>query len=401
MNTIATIFRQTSWQIAGKVVTSFSTIIILGIVARNYGASGTGIFTLALTYLAIFYLLADFGFNAHVLREVTGNRLKITVDWNKLLGTRILWSAFLVFIALVTLPVWPFATVDFKQAILFGCLAIIGTGIFNTCNLIFQSKLRYDLSVLSVSVGTIASLGLFVYLTSNSYPVTFLLIAHLLGWILIASTSLFLVKKFQTFLTPIFDMQYIKHIFLDSWPIAATLTLNVIYFRVDSFMVAFYKGVSDVGIYNIAYSVFQSVLVMPTFIMNAYFPLMLRSLKRFKLVVLGLLLLSLLASAVIFLFTPFIIKILTGGGFFGSIQSLKILSLGFPAYFLSSILMWLLITKTRYKLMLIIYLAGLLINTFLNLIYIPQFSFIAASWTTVVSEYFILAMQAMVLLFKL
>lgn len=398
VNIVATIFKQTSWQIIGKIITSFATFIILGIVARNYGENGTGVFTLALTYLAIFYLLADFGFNAHVLTSVKSKGFRVEKDWNKLLGTRILWSIFLVLIAIATLPIWLFATVDFKQAILFGSLAIIGAGIFNTCNLIFQSRLRYDLSVLSVSFGTFVSLGLFIYLTSNAYPIPFLLLAHLSGWILIALASLFAVKNFLPKLNPIFDLQYIKHLFLASWPIAATLTLNVIYFRADSFMIAYFKGVSDAGIYNIAYSVFQSVLVIPTFIMNSYFPLMLKSLKGLKLVGLGLFLLSLLASITTLLFAPFIIKILTGSGFSGSTASLQILSLGFPAYFLSSILMWLLVTKAKYKLMLVIYLAGLIVNTILNLIYIPQFSFLAASWITVISEYLILLMQIIVLL---
>lgn len=69
MKSLVKIFQQTFWQILGKIVTSFSTFIILGLVARNYGKEGTGIFTLVLTYLSIFYILADFGFNAHVLRE--------------------------------------------------------------------------------------------------------------------------------------------------------------------------------------------------------------------------------------------------------------------------------------------------------------------------------------------
>ena len=68
MKILAKITSQTLWQILGKVVTTLSTFIILGLVARNYGEEGTGVFTLALTYLAIFYIFADFGFNAHVLK---------------------------------------------------------------------------------------------------------------------------------------------------------------------------------------------------------------------------------------------------------------------------------------------------------------------------------------------
>ncbi|MBI2329771.1 flippase [Candidatus Daviesbacteria bacterium] len=387
MKLFSKILEQSFWQVLGKGVTSLSTFIILGLVARNYGQEGTGIFTLALTYLAIFYLLADFGFNAHLLKDAR-------FEWQKLLGARILWSVILVILAIGLLPFLPFATPSFSQSIYFGSLAIIGSGIFVTCNLIFQSKLRYDLSVLALSIGTLTGLGVFALLIIQKLTVPLLLIGHLSGWIIIAATALFLVRK-KIF--PVFDFNYALKLFKDSWPIAATLALNVLYFRADAFIIAYFRPISDVGIYNVAYSVFQSALVFPTFIMNSYYPMMLKSLGGIKRVGLGLVGLALLGTLITLLFAPLIIRILTGGGFNGSVNSLQILSLGFPAYFLSSLLMWLLIAKNKYKLMLFVYMSGLIFNLILNLIFIPQYSYIAASWVTVISEYLILAMQVMLI----
>ncbi len=393
MKSLLKISQQTLWQMLGKVVTSLSTFIILGVVARNYGEAGTGTFTLALTYLGIFYLLADFGFNAHALKN-------FKLEFRRLLGVRLLWSGLLVVLAVGLLPLWPFTTPLFSQAVYFGALAIVASAVYTTCNLIFQSKLRYEFSVLASGTGTLLSLLAFIYLVSLKPPISFLFSAHFLGWILIAATALILVKKINQDVFPIFDNQYTIDLFKSSWPIAATLAVNVVYFRADAFMIAYFKGVSDVGIYNVAYSVFQSALVLPTFIMNAYYPLMLKSLKGSKLVALGLLSLAVFGTLITIFLSPLVIKILTGSGFNGSASSLQILSLGFPAYFLSSLLMWVLVTKGQYKIMLLIYVVGLLINFCLNFIYIPLFSFMAASWITVVSEYLILGMQIMVLFFK-
>lgn len=398
MNHFLKISQQTIWQILGKGVTSLSTFVILGIVARNYGEQGTGTFTLALTYLAIFYLLADFGFNAHVLTREKGQGERVKEGWNELLGTRIVWSGILVILAIGTLPFWPFANANFSQAVLFGSLAIVGSAIFITCNLIFQSKLRYDLSTLAVSIGTLISLGVFVFLGQQKLPISYLLLAHLAGWLIIAATSLLITKNFLPKISPVFSLAYIKNLFQDSWPIAATLALNVVYFRADSFMIAFYKGTADVGIYNIAYSVFQSALVIPTFIMNAYYPMMLKSLKGIKFVGLSLLGLAILGTFTTLFLAPVIIKLLTGGGFVGSVESLQILCFGFPGYFVSSLLMWRLVSQGSYKLMLIIYALGLIFNLGLNLIFIPEYSFLAASWTTVISEYIIVLVQFMALI---
>lgn len=374
----------------GKVVTAVTTFIILGLVTRNYGKEGTGVFTLVLAYLAVFYMLSDFGFNAHVLR-------KGTVEWNKLLGTRILWSIILVLLAVGLLPFLPFASAQFSRAVFFGVLAISGSAVFTTCNLIFQKNLRYDLSVIASSIGTIISLLIFIFLVVSKDPVPVLILAHFAGWIIIALAALMLVKTFHRNIFPVYDVRYTVNLFKDSWPIAATLALNVVYFRVDSFMIAYFKNTADVGIYNVAYSVFQSVLVLPTFIMNSYYPLMLASLSKIKQIALGLLGLSFASALMVFFLAGPLINILTGGGFEGSIESLKILVLGFPAYFLSSMLMWLLITKGKYRAMFSLYTCGMILNLILNFIFIPRYSFFAASWITVISEYVILLMQIFVL----
>ncbi len=399
MSQFLKILNQTSWQISGKVVTAVTTFVILGIIARNYGESGTGVFTLALTYLAIFYLLTDFGFNAHVLKKVQSSKFKVQIEeFRKLLGTRILWSAVLMIFAVWLLPFLPFASPQFYQAVLFGSLAIVASGIFITCNLIFQSRLKYDLSVIASSIGVILGLVVAFYLSSFKYPVPFLLLAHLLGWMVISAAALVLIKRLSYVIFPIYDKGYTINLFKQSWPIGATLLLNVVYFRADAFMVAYFKGVSDAGIYNVAYSVFQSALVLPTFIMNSYYPMMLKSFRGIKFVGLSLFLLATLGTLLTFFMAPFITSILTGGGFLGSSQSLQILSLGFPAYFLSALLMWILVTRGRYKTLLIIYISGLIINLALNFIYIPQDSFYAASWVSVISEYLILVLQLVSLL---
>ena len=342
-------------------------------------------------------MLADLGFNAHVLKKLTVDSLQVTGEWKKLLGARIVWSIFLVILAVGLLPFWPFATAEFSKAVFIGSLAIVGSAVFVTCNLIFQSNFKYDLSVLASSIGTLVSLLAFVVLSYLRLTIPFLLFAHLLGWVVIALAALILIRKFFSNITPLFDFLYAKKLFKESWPIAATLFLNILYFRADAFMIAYYRSIADAGIYNIAYSVFQSVLVLPTFIMNSYYPLMLKSADKIKLMALGLLGLSVVGTLLTLFFSPLVIRILTGGGFAGSSASLQILALGFPAYFLSSLLMWLLISRGKYKSMFALYTSTTALNLLLNFLYIPMYSFIAASWITVISEYFILVLQVVVL----
>ena len=387
------IFKQTFWQVLGKVVTVFSSVLILGIISRNYKEAGTGIITLAITYLSIFYLLVDFGFNAHELKRFNSSDINPQSELRKLFGVRFVWSILLTVAAVSLLPFWSFSKMQFEQSVLFGSLAIISTGFFATCNLFFQYKVKYELSVVSSVFGVLVNLLLVWIFALYNLPVPFLLLAYLAGSAATTIIALFFLGSYKVRITPLFDFKYLKSLTKQSWPIAATLALNVVYFRADSFMIASFRGLSDAGIYNVAYSIFQSTLVLPSFIMNAYYPLMLKSFKHTKSVALGLFFLSVLGTVLTLILAPFVIGLITGKGFEGSSLSLQILSLGFPAYFMSSLLMWVLVTKNMYKKMLFIYAVGLLFNLTTNFVYIPKFSYLAASSTTVISEYLILLLQ--------
>lgn len=403
MNFFLKISKQTLWQTIVKIITTFSSFIILSIVARNYGELGTGSFTLSMTFLGLFYILADLAINAHILHKLqAGNAGEI---WRKLLGARIIWSIFLSLGAGIVAFVLPYST-DFKLAVLVGLPTIIFFAINLTAHSLFQLRLRYDLDILPTFIGvSLGTLVIFIFSEQN-YPIYALALGYVVAWLIHAVGTYLSTKTFIKNLKPILDFNFTKRLIIEASPLSTTLILNVIYFRVDSFILPFYHSLADVGIYNTAYQIFQAVLVLPTFMMNAFYPMMLESLKnnlpifnqRLKRAALALLLVSLLISLSLYLTSGFIINLVTGVGFSGSITSLQILSLSVPAFFLSALGMWLMVAKKMYKQLVWIYSAGLVFNILANLIYIPVYSYLASSWITVISEYLILLLQLVVLL---
>ncbi len=410
MQTFRQIFNQTFFQIIGKAVSSISTVLILGIISRNYGEGGTGILTLALTYLGFFTLATDFGINAYLLPRLLNNDYES--HWRKLFGFRILLALFLIPLSWLIVIAWSIFSQSaeinkFSQLVLLASIASIAeSAIFVSANAIFQSKLRYDLSSLSWSLGALTILGFVFNFSLTNQPLEIVIFGYIIGWFVISISSLFFAKKFIKNILPIVDFNYFKDVLKNSWPLSLTLILNVVYFRLDSFLISIFKSFSDVGIYNLAYSIFQTALVLPTFIMNSFYPLMLKKFEQGKnkfktelikatVLMFGL---GILGMVVTFIFSDFVILILTSGkGFYGSASALRILAVAFPAFFGSSVLMWALVTIKKYKTMLLIYVIGLLVNGILNFIYIPYFSYSAAAITTVFSEYLILIIQIFIL----
>ncbi|KKS69035.1 MAG: Polysaccharide biosynthesis protein, membrane-associated [Candidatus Daviesbacteria bacterium GW2011_GWA2_42_7] len=404
MNTLLKVSQQTVWQLVGKATTSLSTIIILGLVSRSFGEEGTGVLTLALTFIGFFVLAVDFGLNAHVLPRFLGK--DFSLEWQKLFGLRLLLALVVTTLAVIAILFWPIQPV-FKYTALLGLVAILESAVFSTAMAVFQSKLRYDLSVFSIILGTLVTLGLVFLLVRGNAPVPMLMLGYSAGWITAGILAIVFVRRYIKVLLPIFDLGYIKNIIQNCWPISLTLVLNIVYFRLDAFILSFYKGFTEVGIYNLSYQVFQSLLVLPTFIMNGLYPLMLKdftvnktsfvpNITKACFLMLGI---AVLGAGLTFFLSPFVVSLITGGeGFIGSVESLRVLSFGFPAFFISSVLMWALITMRKYKTMLLIYMAGLIVNILLNLTFIPKYSYFASAWITGITEYLILILQLIILI---
>src|SRR5258708_3059694 len=282
MDTLRKISAQTFWQILAKFFSSFSTLIILSLVARNFGQFGTGTYTLALTYLSFFYLAADFGVNAHILPKLILTQKEL--EWRKLLGFRVILSLLLIFLALAILPLLPFKNPQFNQIVVLGILSVLPSAIYVSTNAFFQSNFLYKLSAFASIAGSLVILVLTYLLIVSRASLGMLIVANLIGWISCAALAVFFIlQRFKKFL-PIFDFFYIKELIIESWPITLTLFFNTLYFRVDLFILTFLKSFQEVGLYNLAYQIFQAALVIPTFIMNGYYPIMIKDLtsNRFK-----------------------------------------------------------------------------------------------------------------------
>ena len=384
-------FKQTFFQLLAKLVTSLSTFFILSIIASKYSQEGLGVFTLSFSYLGLFMIVSDFGFNGHLLKQMQNNSGEEI--FRKLLGVRILWALVLVVLSIILLPFFAFTGEQFLIVSIAGSLSIVGIAIFTTTNLIFQKNLRYDLSAIATILGTIVYLLLVLFFSQKAYPLVYISIAAMLGWIGICFFSILFAKLLIKNILPIFDLKFARSLFKETWPIATTLLLNLVYFRVDAFLIAYFRNLSEVGIYNLAYQFFQAALVLPIFIMNGYYPFLLKSYSGLKAAIVVLISVSVIGTLLTFIFSPILITTLAGVSFEGSVVSLKILSLGFPAFFLSALFMWILVAEGRYKLLLKFYTSALILNLILNILYVPLYSFVAASIITVLCEYWVLLLQ--------
>jgi len=390
----------TASQLFGKVIGSGTMLLVSIMIARSFGAAGYGDFTKITTFVAFFYLFVDFGINAVFLKRQS--------DWATLLGMRIIGGVLLMFLAIALLSFLPQGeTQGYTGLVRLGIIlfspTILIQGLVVSANAIFQKHLRYDLATLALTIGNIIIVVLVagaVYGLSSRVGVIGVTTSLLLGLSITAIVSLFLVRQIEGPIRMSFDKMTAKALFMASLPLGLTLLFNQVYFRIDSFVLALTRSTSEVGFYGLAYKMFELPIVIPTFFLNSVYPLLLvEQTPNFKKILrksfFVLLIISLLLLVVFWFAAPLLIYIRPE--FAESIPLLRVLTLGLPFFFLSSLVMWALIALGKQIVLALIYGSLMAITIALDVLVIPTFGAIGAAWITVGSEALVLIISGAVL----
>lgn len=401
---IRTVAWNTGFQVVGKAISSVAGLLVTLIIATTYGPSGYGDFVKITTFVSFFYLLADFGINAIALKK--WERISdppTSPIYQTLVGLRILLGTSLVIVANTIVFLLPTGdnqgyTHLVKVGILLLSPAILAQGLITTANAYFQRKLRYDYATRGLLVGSIISVPA-LWLLSRLWPTPSGIIAATsvvgMSYIVTAAYGMIVAtgknKKFLVDFQPL----HMKSLFTAAIPFGLTLLFNTLYFRIDSVIMTLYRSTEEVGIYGYVYKFFEVPLVVPTFFMNAVYPLLLTAKKDAfqKLATKSLLLLttaSLFITAGLWICAPFLAIVRTE--FAAGINLYRILILGLPFFFISSLLMWILVARGRQKTLLGIYGTSMLLAIICNYIFVPTYGALAASWITVLGELFVVVL---------
>ena len=388
----------TAIQILGKGISIILGFITVGLLTRYLGQEGFGNFTLVFAYLSLFGIIADFGLQLTMVRELAKKEslpqsIYGTYFWLKVI--LVIFSTLLAIICLLFLPYSRFL----KIGIIVASVGV-AVGVLNTYGaVIFQANLRLDLvtamDVLTKIVTTIFVV-LFVFLKSSFYSILVtILVGNLAGTILI----IFLIKKLITF-NLVFNLSLARKLIIQSFPVGLISVLALFYFKIDTLILSIFRGAVEVGIYGLAYKIIENLLVLWGFYMATLYPLLSNLLSKRKTIEAGglwrkSLLISLGFSATIiiigYIFAPLVIQILGGREFGGSVIALRILLFSLPLFFVNNLFYHTFLAKNETRWPLLAISSSLIFNLILNLIFIPKWGYIAAALNTLITEGYLLS----------
>ena len=378
-------------------VIGFLSLLVVGILTRSLGPEGFGQYSAIFAYLYIFTAVADLGLYTFMVREISriGELSEERKIASKIFTLRLLAVVSIIVLADLLVFALPYS-LKIKIGVLIASLFSISSSLVQDLVGIFQKYLRLYLVSLSDILARLVQLGsLAVLIRFESgllWFVAVVVFSEAVHFGLIFGFSRHMVR-----VKPMVDFTYFRHVIKTAMPIAVSLVLVLIYFKLDTVMLSVMKPAKDVGIYSVAYKVLEAVIFLPAIYIGLVMPLLsrfaikskLEFIKTFRSAFNVITIFALYFSVYVFLMSDWIVKAIGGGAFLEASPVLKILSFAILLIFFGNLGGNAIIALNLQKKAMWIYLTGAVINVGLNFLLIPKYSYFAAASTTVITEIFI------------
>jgi len=196
-----------------------------------------------------------------------------------------------------------------------------------------------------------------------------------------------------------FDLNYWFKILKATWPIALSIVLTLIYFKIDIILLSLMKPQGDVGIYGLAYRVLESLIFFPAMFAGIMMPILSKSAvsdialfrevfkKSFRAI--AIFAFPVVGGGVVLSYS--ITNLIGGRDFLAAGAPMQALFIAIGVIFFGNLLGRAIIALDLQKKAIGVYLFGVILNTVLNLIFIPKYTYMGAAWTTVITEIIIVA----------
>lgn len=387
------ILRQTSWlffaQILTRVIGFFYTIFL----ANSLGVLDFGLYSLGLAYFSIISSLADFGFNRFLIREIAKEGGK---QWE------LVWNLVMLRLTMICLFFAIFAVVLYMfdqdsmrvSVILLASLAVLPQAIAVTFDGIFIALRKLQFSAIASIIGSVSIAALGFTLVTSGFGVFGAINAIILSQIIFAATLILLTFRQGGLKISAVKLSVIKKALLGSLPYGLLAILGILYFRIDTVLLSYMKGNFETGIYAAGYKFLETLVFIPNALGFALFPKFVKlhqeNPKAMRYLMLKSIKLMFLAGSLIaltyYLILPQIIAAFLPN-YTPAISVIKILALAIPFMFVHVPAAQVLLSSEKYlRPVIIVSIIPLIFNITLNLIFIPKFGFLGASWITVASD---------------
>jgi len=382
----------TSWLFFERILRMGISFVVTIFVVRYLGPKDFGLYSYALSFFWLFASLSTFGLEAITTREIvkhpdTKDEINGTIFFLRLAGS---------LAAIILIAATLFLTgEETYTAILI--LILSGSFLFQSFSAIeyyFRGIVKAKYNAYALSASVILSSALKVMFILLKAPLIYFVYAVVFEYAVLAFG---LIAVYHHNKLSIFNWKYSKtlasSLLKDSWPLALSGIVVMIYVRIDQIMIKHMMSEEAVGYYSAAVRLCEAWYFIPVTLCNSIFPAIVnaknvstefynnRMQKLYDL----LTWLAIGIAIPVTIFSNQIIQLLFGNEFSSASPILTIYIWAGVAVFLGVASSQYLINENLTKLSFSRNLVGMILNVGLNLILIPKYGIIGSAVATLIS----------------
>lgn len=383
--------------LSGKLLSLILGLVAVMIMTRYLGQEQFGYYYTVIAFLQFFGILVDFGLTLTTVQMISEPNQNISKIMNSLMSFRFITA--LVFLALAPIVVWFFPyNVFIKTGVLITVVSFFCITLIQTLTGVFQQKLKMLQLTLAEVVGRIvlvAGVALTAYLGKNIYWIFW---AISIGSVVNLLIVFFQSRKYIEWKLE-FDTKIWKEVWRRSWPIALSISFNLIYLKMDSIILSLTRSQAEVGLYGATYRVIDILTMLPAVLMGIALPVLTSYFVEKKKDKLFDLLQKTFDALIIFavpivlgtmIIARPVMEFVAGADFVKSGDILKVLILASGSIFVTTVFGYAIVAIKKQKTMMWGYLTSAVLTLAGYLYFIPKFGYWGAAWMTVFSEILIM-----------
>ena len=269
-------------QAIGRGISLISSFILVSFLTRYLGLQGYGEYITIFAYVGFFAIMAEFGLDQVLVKELALVKTKPQISrlFSEVLSLRLSLVFASIILAVLICLIFPYSS-----TVRWGILVASFTSLFlysaTTLMSYFQVKLNFVYPVLADTIGKLATLIIsliLIFIVRSSLLI--LIGASIFGSATALLTIWLLFAKENIDISFVLSPSRWKRIFFLAWPLFLISFLNQVFFRIDMPLLSLISGVKAVGIYGLAFRIYEYAAMPAGFFAAAIFPVLAARVKN-------------------------------------------------------------------------------------------------------------------------
>lgn len=393
MSKARAIVAHTLIQIISKGLNIALGLAAFSLLTQYLGQEGFGQYTIITTFLGVFGVMADLGLSIVAIQMMSERRDQEERIFNTIVSIRIITALFALGLAPLIALLFPYsAAVKIGIALTF--MSFFFSSLIQLFTALFQQRVAMVFPSYADAVGRLILLGGVIAAMVFQQGLYEILIITLIANAV--QCLMLYIKARRIFPIRILVDRAIAHdVFARSWPIALSVTFNLIYLKADILILSLFYPEADVGLYGASYRILEVLVTIPMMFMGitlssftdawanndtARFSRYLQ--KSFD----AMLIMAIPLVVGTIVIAPALMTFISGADFALSGHILRILILATGMVFIGTLFGHLINIINAQRTMMWGYAAGAIVGLAGYLVFVPLFSFWGAAWMTVAVE---------------